>query len=454
MQRRTFLTTTSSCALGYLGLQKYLSAQESDRVISPYGDLVEDPDGILDLPEGFTYQIISKRGNTMDDGLQVPGMPDGMACFPGQADTVVLVRNHELGADAQKTGPYGSSGVPDNFDESLPYDHGKRGEYPHVGGTTNLVYDLKRGVVLREFLSLVGTDRNCAGGKTPWGTWVTCEEPADLTSPRGKRHGYCFEVKASDDGQLQKAVALEGLGRYRHEAIAVDPDTGIVYLTEDTGDGLIYRFIPKVKEDLSRGKLQALAIKGAPSTDLRNKGGSGSPVKEGVLMDIEWINLKDIDSPRNDLRIRGFEDGAARFARGEGIEYTNGSIYICCTDGGPQKQGQIYRFIPRKDGQPHDQLELFLQPSKSDLVTNGDNLCSAPWGDLIICEDLIAEHKSNIPHLRGITPDGRIYNLARNGMNRTEFAGSCFSPDGSVLFVNMQGLGLTLAIRGPWKERA
>ncbi len=453
MQRRTFLTT-SSAALGFLGLQKYLSANESERVISPYGDLIADPDGILDLPEGFTYQIISKRGNTMDDGLQVPGMPDGMACFQGQGDTVVLVRNHELGSDAQEIGPFGSSGIPDDFDEKLPYDHGKRGEKPHVGGTTNLVYDMKRAVVLREFLSLVGTDRNCAGGKTPWGTWVTCEEPADLTSPRGKKHGYCFEVKASDDGKLQKAVALKGLGRYRHEAIAVDPDTGIVYLTEDVGDGLLYRFIPKVKEDLSEGKLQALAIKGAPSNDLRNYAGTASPIKEGAPMDVEWIDLKSIDAPRNDLRARGFKDGAARFARGEGIEYTNGSIFICCTDGGPGKQGQIYRLIPKNDGRKFDQLELFLQPTKSDLLTNGDNLCSGPWGDLIICEDLIAEHYSSIPHLRGITPDGQIYNLARNAMNRTEFAGSCYSPDGSVLFVNMQGPGLTLAIRGPWQRRA
>ncbi|MDA7888834.1 DUF839 domain-containing protein, partial [Akkermansiaceae bacterium] len=129
-------------------------------------------------------------------------------------------------------------------------------------------------------------------------------------------------------------------------------------------------------------------------------------------------------------------------------------IFICCTDGGPGKQGQIYRLIPKNDGRKFDQLDLFLQPTKSDLLTNGDNLCSGPWGDLIICEDLIAEHYSSIPHLRGITPDGQIYNLARNAMNRTEFAGSCYSPDGSVLFVNMQGPGLTLAIRGPWNRRA
>ena len=377
-----------------------------------------------------------------------------MACFAGKEDTVILVRNHELGTDAQSTGPFGSSGIPDDFEESLSYDHGGNGQHPHVGGTTNLVYDTKRGVVLREFLSLVGTDRNCAGGKTPWGTWVTCEEPSDLTSSRGQKHGYCFEVKATDDGKLQKAVALKEMGRYRHEAIAVDPETGIVYLTEDIGDGLLYRFIPKEKEDLTKGKLQALAIKGAPSSDLRNYPGSGSPVKEKVLMDVEWIDVHDIEAPRNDLRVRGFKDGAARFARGEGIEYSQGSIYICCTDGGQTKQGQIFRFVPKKDGQVHDQIELFLEPKKSDLLTNGDNICSAPWGDLFICEDLVSEHRQNIPHVRGITPDGKIYNLARNAMNKTEFAGSCFSPDGSIMFVNMQGAGLTLAIRGPWQNRA
>lgn len=449
MQRRTFLAS-SGAALGFLGLQKYLYAENTPRLVEPYGPLLADPKGLLDLPKGFRYQVISRSGDTMSDGLKVPGMPDGMACFPGRGGTVILVRNHELGVGSQGQSPFPGQSIPDNFPRDYSYDIGETGEAPHIGGTSNIVYDPLRGEVLREFLSLTGTDRNCAGGAMPWGSWVTCEEPGDLTSERGRLHGYCFEVQATDDGKLQKAVPLKKLGRFRHEAVALDPESGILYLTEDINDGLFYRFIPETKGDLTEGKLQALAIKGKPSADLRNYRGSSETVAENVLMDVEWIDVDDVEAPDADLRYRGFKDGAARFARGEGIQYTDKSFFICCTDGGPNSQGQIYRLVPGDT----DQIELFLEPKSNELLTNGDNLCAAPWGDLVICEDLVSEHKSKVPHLRGITPEGKIYTLAKNARNSSEFAGSCFSPDGSVLFVNMQGLGLTLAITGPWQDRA
>lgn len=449
MQRRSFLTA-SGATLGFLGLRNYLSAAESSRVIAPYGPLVSDPKKLLDLPEGFTYRIISRRGSEMSDGLRVPGMPDGMACFKGKGDQVILVRNHELGITSQGQSPFPNRRVPDSFDRSKSYDHGERGEAPHIGGTSTIVYDLKKNEVVKEFLSLVGTDRNCAGGATPWGSWVTCEEPSDLTSERGKLHGYCFEVKASDDGKLQQAVPLKNLGRFRHEAIAVDPKTGYLYLTEDINDGLLYRFIPDTAGNLQAGKLQALAIKSQESADLRNYRGSKQTIKEGVEMEVSWVDLDDYEAPGADLRYQGFKAGAARFARGEGIQYTDGSFFICCTDGGPRSQGQIYQLTPGKT----DKVSLFLQPESNELLTNGDNICAAPWGDLVVCEDLVAEHKGKRPHLRGVTPEGKIYSLARNARSATEFAGSCFSPDGSILFVNMQAEGLTLAITGPWKDRA
>jgi secreted PhoX family phosphatase len=448
MQRRTFLTS-SGAALGFFGLQKYLYAGDAPRHIEPYGRLLKDPEGLLDLPKGFQYQVISRAGETMNDGLRVPGMPDGMACFPGKNGTVILVRNHELGLDSQTQSPFHDQKFPANFPRQYSYDSGESGEAPHIGGTSTIVYDPTKRKVLREFLSLTGTDRNCAGGPMPWGSWVTCEEPGDLTSERGKLHGYCFEVKASDDGKLQRAVPLKKLGRFRHEAVAADPQSGIVYLTEDINDGLLYRFIPERKGDLSEGKLQALVIKGSPSADLRNYRGSQTTIKENDLMDVEWIDLEDVEAPNADLRYRGFKDGAARFARGEGIQYLEGALFICCTDGGPNSQGQIYRLIPGKT----DQIELFLQPKSNELLTNGDNICAAPWGDLVICEDLVSQHQGKTPHLRGITPEGKIYSLAKNARNASEFAGSCFSPDGSTLFVNMQGLGLTLAITGPWQKR-
>ena len=146
MQRRSFLTA-SGATLGFLGLRNYLSAAESSRVIAPYGPLVSDPKKLLDLPEGFTYRIISRRGSEMSDGLRVPGMPDGMACFKGKGDQVILVRNHELGITSQGQSPFPNRRVPDSFDRSKSYDHGERGEAPHIGGTSTIVYDLKKNEV-------------------------------------------------------------------------------------------------------------------------------------------------------------------------------------------------------------------------------------------------------------------------------------------------------------------
>ena len=322
---------------------------------------------------------------------------------------------------------------------------------PHLGGTTHIVFDPKSGKKITQFLSLIGTDRNCAGGAMPWGSWITCEEPEDLTSERGKLHGWCFEVKATTGGGLQKPVPLKALGRFRHEAVALDPRTGWLYLTEDRNDGLLYRFIPDKKGDLSRGKLQALQITGKASADLRNyHPDSKWPVALEKLR-VEWNDLDDPESPNDDLRIRGHQAGAARFARGEGIHWVDDAFFICCTDGGPSRRGQIFRLQPGA-GQGNDQLELFLQPQKSDLLSNGDNLCPAPWGGIVICEDLINDALSPAAHVRCVTPEGKIFTLAKN-RRAGEFAGGCFSPDGKWFFVNIMAQGLTLAITGPW-ERA
>ena len=303
-----------------------------------------------------------------------------------------------------------------------------------------------------QFLSLLGTDRNCAGGAMPWGSWITCEESMDLVSARGRKHGYCFEVAAAPGTGLQQATPLTALGRFRHEAVALDPDTGVLYLTEDTKDGLLYRFVPKnfvpsERIDFHQGRLQALAIMDTPSCDLRNYDPEAPQIPEGQPMNVTWIDLDEVDSPADDLRHRGFKSGAARFARGEGIHYDKGSIYICATDGGPGHQGQIFKLTPGKT----ETLTLFLQSRESDLLTNGDNLTATSWGDLIICEDLTNKHGHKTPHIRGITKDGKIYTLARNALNKSEFAGSTFSPDGKTLFVNIQTPGHTLAITGPWQ---
>lgn len=448
--RRSFLGTTG---LAFLGLQRYALGEPSARLIEPFGPLIKDPKGILDLPEGFTCRVLATRGETLDDGFKLPGAPDGMAAFPGPDGKLVLVCNHELGLEMTGMGPFpNNTRLPDDFDEALTFDPGDDRANPSLGGTSNLIFDPETGEKVAHFLSLTGTDRNCAGGPMPWGTWITCEEPADLTQGRGQRHGWCFEVRATAEQGLQKPVPLKALGRFRHEAVALDPRTGILYLTEDRGDGLLYRFIPEKKQDFTRGRLQALRIVGKPSASLQNYDPASKWPLAGEAMKADWIDVDDTDSPKDDLRFRGHKDGAARFARGEGIHWVDGSFYICCTDGGPSRRGQIFRLEPSADASRQDTLELFLQPDASDLLTNGDNLCPAPWGGIVVCEDLIDSSFSPAAHVRCVTPEGKIFTLARNPVGQSEFAGGCFSPDGKWFFVNLQGRGLTVAVTGPWEK--
>ncbi|NNC90824.1 MAG: DUF839 domain-containing protein [Akkermansiaceae bacterium] len=456
MRRRQFLGT-SAMATALLGLTRCVRASTSSRVVAPYGPLVRDPEGVLDLPKAFSYRVLSRTGDRMSDGFRVPGMPDGMAAFGAGDGRVVVIRNHELSLKTGHLGPFEDNNrYPEALDRSLSYDPGENGAPPQVGGTTTLVYDPRTGRAEKQFLSLTGTDRNCAGGPMPWGAWITGEESEDLTSARGRLHGYCFAVKADPDSGLQKAVPLKALGRFRHEAVALDPRSGILYLTEDKPDCLLYRFIPDRKNDLGSGTLQALAVENAPTAaaprgaDLRNYDPDDAQIPEGASYPVRWIDLEDIDAPKNDLRYRGYDAGAARFARGEGIYYSGGALYICCTDGGAGRRGQIYKLTPDPSRKGPDELQLFLQPEESDLLTNCDNICASPGGDLIICEDLIKKHGGKRAHLRGVTPDGRIYNLARNALNKSELAGATFSPDGKTLFVNIQSPGITLAITGPW----
>ena len=211
--RRSFLGTTG---FAFLGLQRYTLAEPSARVVEPFGPLLKDPQGILDLPQGFSYRVLARKGERMDDGYKVPGMADGMAAFPGPEGKVVLVCNHELGLEMTAMGPFeNNTRLPDGFDAALSFDPGDDRKNPSLGGTSNLVFDPATGKKTAHFLSLTGTDRNCAGGPMPWGAWITCEEPADLTVDRGQRHGWCFEVKATAEPGLHGISSHARRGRNR-----------------------------------------------------------------------------------------------------------------------------------------------------------------------------------------------------------------------------------------------
>ncbi len=431
--RRGFLRATGS-AFAALAASGGMArgAQAAQAFSVGYGPLKPDPIGLLDLPEGFTYRIISKMGDAMDDGGSVPDKGDGMGCIPLPDGKIALVRNHELKPKDPPSGP-----IP------LGYDHFENGECL-PGGTTTIVLDAETLSVEKQFRSLAGTIRNCAGGVTPWGSWISCEEDVSLPGEgQSKKHGYCFEVPANATG-LVDPVPLKDMGRFNHEAAAVDPATGIVYLTEDRGDSLLYRFLPNVPGELAKGgKLQALAL-GEGLSDTRNWGGKIT-LNVGDWHAVSWVDIPKPDSDKDDLRAQGQALGASVFARGEGIHMGDGELYFCCTSGGAAGLGQVFCLRPQASGP--DRLQLFFESQSKDQFNFGDNLTVGPNGHLVVCEDQYTEVVDN--HLRGITPAGQAYPLARLD-RQTEFAGACFSPDGKTLFVNAYSPTITLAITGPW----
>lgn len=401
-----------------------------------YGPLIPDPNGLLDLPRGFQYRAFSRTGEVMSNNSMVPGGHDGMAAFAGPRGTTILVRNHELSP---------TSGTKVSDLNAPVYDPLCK------GGTTTLVIGNDRKLI-RHFPSIQGTYRNCAGGMTPWGSWITSEEntstPAEDPAV-SKPHGYNFEVPANATGAVNP-VPLKAMGRFNHEAVAIDPRTGIVYETEDRGDGLFYRFIPNKPTELAAGgTLQALVIKGRPGVNTSNRSGITIPV--GQTLEVEWVTIDEPD-PISDraptgTRFQGKAKGAATFTRGEGIWFANNELYFTATDGGPFGLGQVWRYVPGSSTQDGGTLTLFVESTDKAELENPDNIVISPFGDLFLCED-----GDDDQFVVGVTPEGELYQFARNAINDRELAGACFSPDGQTMFVNIQTPGVTFAIWGPWSR--
>ena len=385
----------------------------------------------LRLPDGFQYRVLGVEGSTMSDGHRTPAAHDGMAAFPLPGGNIRLIRNHEV-----RGGPGGRTGEIATAYDALG-----------GGGTTSLEVepDGERALV-RDFLSLNGTVGNCAGGPTPWGSWLSCEETTTgLAAGFDRPHGYVFDV-AADVEETLIAAPLPALGRFVHEAVAVDPITGIVYETEDRSTSGFYRFIPDTPDDLTSGQLQMLAIEGEDRFDTR----TGMTI--GGTFSARWVDILDSDPSSAEVDSlavfrQGHDAGGAVFARLEGCWYDSGAIYLTATTGGTAGLGQVWRFRPGV-GAEADELTLIFESYDPAVLEHPDNITISPSGGVLLAEDGAPGQ-----YLRGLTPDGSIFDFAYNAASNSEFAGVTFSPDGETLFVNIQGRpAITLAIWGPWGD--
>lgn len=447
LSRRKFVYASSAIAITG-SMAQVLGRSPSARAQAPaarrrpcegYGELVPDPNGLVDLPAGFQYRVFSRAGDPLRAGGVVPSSHDGMAAFSAGPLGTLLVRNHEL--------------EPEDIEEDglLPVQtvRGSTYDAEAPGGTTTLLVSHARGL-LHERISLAGTANNCAGGPTPWRTWLTCEEIVDTF---GKRHGYVFEVDPLFGGNPEP---IRAMGRFEHEAVAF-AHNGTAYLTEDADSphGCVYRYQP-TRPLRGRGSLHAGGTLSAMS--VVGVGPDLSVIQEpGTLLDVKWIAVPNADPGDGETSVReqAISAGATPIMKAEGVwTDADGSIwFVASRADGPNAEdaedvtaaahsGQIWRLDPRRNT-----MELVVLFPHGSPFDGPDNITAGPHGFALACTD-----GEDDQWLIGINEDGRSFPFAFNALNDSEFAGATFSPDGQTLFVNLQDPGMTLAIWGPWHK--
>lgn len=421
--------------------------------VAPVNDLTTGLP-LIALPAGFSYRTYGWTGQPMADGQRTPGLHDGMAVVAAKGNQIVMVRNHEQG----------TGGIA--FNAPAAYDAGFG-----FGGTTNVLFDSVLGKFVSSYPSLTGTIRNCAGGRTPWGSWLTCEESGDV-SPGGVRHGWIFEVPGYGTATGQP---LRAMGKSEWEAVAVDPATGNVYETEDVTPGGFYKFVPNQYGKLALGgSLFALKVVGVDNFNFSGLNGAYVDFPAGTTWSVEWVPVTDVEAING--RIYNSAPGRACFSRPEGCFYDSGKIYFTCTNGGVARQGQVFVYDPRRET-----LSMVFNSTGSGTGSTEcnmpDNIAVSPRGGIVLCED----GGNSIQRLRGLTQSGGTFVFAENRINLTaaniaqvdaalnaggqiiattaarnysnnEWAGACFFE--KWMFVNIQTPGITFAITGPWDNGA
>ena len=390
---------------------------------------------MLALPEGFSYRAVSITGQPMSDGKLVPGDHDGMAAFDGPSASTILVRNHEITPTEVKFG--NPRGV--DVDPALKWGRAAR------GGTSTLVID-QQGRLVRHFGSVGGTANNCAGGATPWRSWLTCEETFSVSgsgTPDQKKHGYVYEVPADAQGAVQ-ALAIPAMGRFSHEATATDPDSGYVYETEDRNDSCFYRYKPAQYGSLHApgGVLEAMVIDGMPRVNTK---AGFSNIRVGDRLPVTWVEIQNPDPASDTVRAEAQNKAAAIFYRGEGMWYGNGLIYFVSTGDGSAASahwGQVWAYDPRSQT-----VALVVQSPGMGVLDAPDNITVGPDGRLYLYEDGGGEQ-----FVVQVNEAGELSQVLRNVLNDSEFCGGCFSHDGRFMFVNIQTPGITLVVAGPWRK--
>ena len=439
---------------------------------------------LLKLAPGFTYRTFGWTGDKMSTGIPTPDRHDGMAIVPGsESGEIVLLRNHECYEGASFINWSG-----DAYDRST-VDYGTETTHTPGGGVTAVT--LKNGTYASTIPILAGTMVNCAGGPTPWGTWLSCEEivyrrslEESSNDHEPKDHGYVFEAVPFHLGKTTH-IPIKDMGFMRHEATAIDPSTGFVYLTEDNNDlSGFYRFVPtdnsKKLGSLDKGgKLYMLKANDGKTTNLIE-----APFKSEY--DVSWVPIEDPDADPETLSPfyeggtnaigrgmsgpfrQGFEQKGATFCRGEGCWYHGGLIYFIDTAGGPTHNGSVWAYDPK-----NEKLTNCFASSSELMADAIDNITVNPInGMIVLCEDGAGISNADNELISGarllvLGTDNTARIIAENNVRidktllekqtiqvsnyrSSEWAGATFSLDGKTLYVNIQSPGITFAIEGPW----